>query len=112
MSYVYDEVWKNGCANNCSYSGMRSALDSRPHFPKARKFALGMLPQPLQNTPHLTQFSLQLCPSLVVRPSVELEINLTLDRGRLFSDVLRHCLSYELRIESGLHKCRKGVFRA
>lgn len=92
--------------------GTCSPLDTGPHFPKTCKFALGMLTQLLQYTPHLSQLSLQLCPSLIVRPSIKLKIDLTLDRGCFLSDVLRHCLRDEFRVESCLHKSWKCVFGA
>ena len=61
------------------YLGVRSAFDARSHFSETSEFALGMLSQLLQDTPHLPQLSLQLCPSLIVRPSIKLKINLTLN---------------------------------
>lgn len=80
-----------------------------PHLLKTSKLTPTPLPQPLQHRPHLGQLCLQTRPRIVVRPLVQLLVDLALHLTRAVRGILTQCLGYEFYVESGLHKFGEGV---
>lgn len=73
------------------------------------KLALGALPQPLQDPPHLREFALQPTPGLAIGPLIQHQVDLALDLRGLVGGVIRQRLGHEFDVEGRLHEGGEGV---